>query len=557
MYPQPQRNPTLLPPSNSSFPGPNTPPTSRILAAESGNHYQYPAHSSQLYSTTPLPRSEAEFARLERSNRELKQALERTERADRLQSQSGYMKASPVTVPPLFYPICSPALAPAPAASSSRMGESVGLEPPLYAPLQQQQQHPARSTFHNRQQTYLDQAQKGYDSNDEDDSSPPLVRRTKKQRVENPSGVIRDLTVVNLDHVRFQHQGQVRHEMMRSHGVITNISSDTPLASEEDRVSLSNSTHSTTTSNRRSTYSQPFPLEDPLGASYKELVRTLNPLLYFTDSVFTTPDLDQSASGSPELAFVTPPSLKRAQAQQPPLQPIRLATSTDANSFPLLFEQQSSTMGSRIAPTVSAPPRHRSGSYLRVQQQQHQSQETSPVNPQDLIKKNQSKRFHLTTSKLQPMASTASSTGSTTMSPLYSKLRAISGTSNRILPLFTTPASTTKAIRDGVSQYEQERAKVKEKTDRLVIKFKNLPARTDGTGTKKSLKNPTAAITTDDTQTPPRPDGRIRRTATTTPESELDTMVKSDHELEPNAETELEAEESGSQGGKSGRVTER
>ncbi|KAF9142403.1 hypothetical protein BG015_000936 [Linnemannia schmuckeri] len=313
--------------------------------------------------------------------------------------------------------------------------------------------------------------------------------------MENLSRVTRDLTTVNLDHVRFQRQAQVHYEIMQSHEVVANTRKDTPLVSNEDRVSLSNSTHSTTTSTRRSTCSQPFPPVDPLDASYKAPVRPLDPSLYFADFVFTTPDPARAVSSSPEPDFLTPSNPKRARAQQPPLRPTRLATAIDANTFPLLPEQQSNTMDNRIAPTT-------------------------PL-------------------KIIPPRSAAASV------------------SRNMLALFTTPASTTKTISDGVSQYEQERAKIKEKTDSLVIKFKTLPAGTDGAGTKESLKNLTTAIKNDDIQMPPRLDGRTRRAITSTPEPGLDTMVESDHELEPNAERELEAEELGGQGGKYGRQTER
>lgn len=195
MYPQPQGHPTLLRPSTSnSLPRPIT----KIPAPESGDHYQDQPHlsQSQLLSSTPSTRPEDKFYRRKRSNREIRETLARaeTERDDRLQAE---VKENPtvVTAPSLLYPfyLSAPVPAPEAVAGFSRWNDDLG--PPSYASLPQlYQQQP------QQRHTYIDDGPNGYDCDDEADSSPPLSRRTKKQRV----GIARDLAMTNLDRVRFQ-----------------------------------------------------------------------------------------------------------------------------------------------------------------------------------------------------------------------------------------------------------------------------------------------------------------------------------------------------------------
>lgn len=212
MYPLQRRHHSLLRPSASYPGGVPLPPTSRMLAPESEGHYLPPQSPllSQLHSFTPSTlRSEAEFARLERSNRELKLALERVEKADRWQrlqsefrdiSSSSSGAAAPLSQP-LFYPFCSSSAAP--AASPSRLGDSLGRSP-FGTQQQQHQRRQSWRSYHDHQHTYLDHEQE-YDGDDDDgDPTPPLSGRAKKQRLEDPPGVTRDLAIVNLDHVRFQ-----------------------------------------------------------------------------------------------------------------------------------------------------------------------------------------------------------------------------------------------------------------------------------------------------------------------------------------------------------------
>ena len=207
MYPQPQSLSTLLGSSTSnSLPrGVPTPPTTRIPAPASGGHYQYQPHllQSQPYSFIPSSRPEDKLARLKRSNREIRETLERaeTKRDDKSQRIQVEAKENPaiVAAPSLLHTFYSSAhiSAPAPVAGFSRL--SGGLGPPSYASLPQlYQQQP------QQRHTYIDDGPNEYDSDNEGDSSPPLIRRTKKRRVVDPYGVTRNLAMANLDHIRFQ-----------------------------------------------------------------------------------------------------------------------------------------------------------------------------------------------------------------------------------------------------------------------------------------------------------------------------------------------------------------
>ena len=219
-------------------------------------------------------------------------------------------------------------------------------------------------------------------------------------------------------------------------------------------------------------------------------------------------------------------------------------------------------MGHTSVASVPAPSQYHSGPYLRVQQRQ-QSQQTSAINPQELIKMNQYKRLHQSATKPPPMTPPwKTPTGLTTLSPFRLKLQAISGTPNKISRFITTPTAT-EMTSSGTRQCEQERVRAKNRNDRLIISFKNLPRRTDGTSTKEAVKS-LAAVKIDDTQPTPRANDHSRsRSLTTTRcktlQSELMPMLESklEPDIESEVETELEAEESGSQRGTRGRMAER
>lgn len=184
---------------------------------------------------------------------------------------------------------------------------------------------------------------------------------------------------------------------------------------------------------------------------------------------------------------------------------------------------------------------------------------------------NQSKRLHQCATRPPPRTPPRKTpTGSTTLSPFPLKLQVISGTPKEISPFVTTPAATETTN----SGTRQGSVKVLEKSDRLIIRLKNLPRRTDGASPNEVVKS-LAVIKTDETQPTPCPNdhslSRNPTTATTTRrktlesepepriESEPEPKLESDlePEIESEVERELETEDSRGQGGTRGRAAER
>lgn len=87
-------------------------------------------------------------------------------------------------------------------------------------------------------------------------------------------------------------------------------------------------------------------------------VRLLDPSLHFADSVFTTPDSGPSASGYPELSFVTPPVLTRP-VQQPPQRTCQLVCNCDrlASTWMVFYSTKKSASCQRLCLCQNRQPR--------------------------------------------------------------------------------------------------------------------------------------------------------------------------------------------------------